>query len=117
MLLGNTQELQSLSLKSHMAGDERGSATGPVRQALSLLSINTCFSSSPHPVRTCSISKCGQVTCSVSVHVTRVGPLLLRLTVQPQEVFIARSAAHPGLPEPHRPREEELPLTRLHPTL
>lgn len=48
---------------------------------------------------------------------TRVGPQPLRLLVQPQEVFVARGAAHPGLPEPHRPREEELALTGLHPTL
>lgn len=48
---------------------------------------------------------------------TGVGPLLLRLMIQPQEVFVARGATHPGLPEPHHPREEELALTRLHPTL
>lgn len=62
------------------------------------------------------MSKRGQVTHSVSVHLTGVGPLLLRLAIQPQEVFVARGAAHPGLPEPHCPREEELTLTRPHPT-
>lgn len=118
MLLGNIQELHSLSPKSHeTAGEERGCATGPICQSLSLLSVNTWFSFPPHPVRTCPISKHGQVTCSVSVHMTGVGPLLLRLIVQPQEVFVAWGTAHPGLPKPHCPGEEELTLTRLNPTL
>lgn len=89
-------------------GSRRG---GRLRQSISW------FSSPPHSVRTCLISKRGQVTRSVRVHVTGVGPVLLRLVVQPQEVFVARRAAHPGLPEPHRPREEELALAGSHPTL
>lgn len=81
------------------------------------LSLNTWFTSPPQPVRTCLTSKCGQETRSVSVHVTGVGPLLLRLMIQPQEVFVTWSTSHPGLPKPHRPCEEELTLTRPHPTL
>lgn len=116
MLLGNIQELQSLSPKSHeTAGEERGS--GPVCQPLSLLSMNSWFSSPPHPVRTCHNSKRGQSTHSVSVHVTGVGPLLLRLVIKPQEVFVAWGATHPGLPKPHCPGEEELALSRPHPAL
>lgn len=48
---------------------------------------------------------------------TRVGALLLRVIIKPQEVFVARGTAHPRLAEPHRPREEELALPRPHPTL
>lgn len=54
---------------------------------------------------------------SVSFHMARVGPLQLRLVIQPQEVFVARSATHPGLPKPHCPSEKELAFSRLHPTL
>lgn len=54
---------------------------------------------------------------SVSVYLTRVGPLQLRLTINPQEVFVPRSAAHPGLAKPHHPCEEELPFTSPHPAL
>lgn len=102
-LLGNIQQLQPLSPKSHgAAGEERGS--GPLGQ-------------SPQLLRACSISKCGQMTCSVSVHVTGVGALLLCLMIQPQEVFVAWCAAHPGFPKPHGPSEQKLPLTGPHPTL
>lgn len=37
--------------------------------------------------------------------------------INPQEVFVPRSAAHPGLAEPHHSREEELPFARPHPAL
>lgn len=37
--------------------------------------------------------------------------------VNPQEVLVARGAAHPGLAEAHRPREEELPLAGPRPAL
>lgn len=57
------------------------------------------------------------MTCSVSVHVTGVGALLLCLMIQPQEVFVAWCAAHPGFPKPHGPSEQKLPLTGPHPTL
>lgn len=44
MLLGNIQELHSLSPKSHeTAGEEGGAAAGPVCQSLSLLSMNSWF--------------------------------------------------------------------------
>lgn len=59
----------------------------------------------------------GQVTHSVSVHVTGVGPLLPRLLVEAQEVLVARGASHPRLAKPHQAREEELALSGLHPTL
>lgn len=48
-----------------------------------LFSINTWFNFLPHPVRTCPVSKCGQVNRSVSVHMTGVGSLLLRCMIQP----------------------------------
>ena len=85
--------------------------------SLSLLSVNSGFSSPPHPVRTCHISKHRKAARSVRVHVTGVCPLLLRLAIQPQEVFVAWGATHPGLPEPHCPGEEELALPRPHPAL
>lgn len=58
-----------------------------------------------------------QVRTSVSVHLTRVGPLQLRFMINPQEVLVPRGAAHPGLAKPHHSREEELPFTRPHPAL
>lgn len=54
---------------------------------------------------------------SVRVHMAGVGPLLLGLVIHPQEVFVARGTAHPGLPKPYCPGEEELPLSGPHPTL
>lgn len=48
---------------------------------------------------------------------TRVGPLQLRFAINPLEVFVARSTAHPGLAKPHHACEEELPLARPHPAL
>lgn len=48
---------------------------------------------------------------------TRVSPLLLRLIIKLQEVFVARGTAHPRLAEPHCPGEEELALARPHATL
>lgn len=54
---------------------------------------------------------------SVSVHVTEVRPLLLRLLIHPQEVFVPRRTAHPRLPKPHRPHEEELALSGLCPAM
>lgn len=50
---------------------------------------------------------------SVRVHLTGVAPLLPRLLVQPQEVLVARRAAHPRLSEPHQAREEEVALAGL----
>lgn len=51
---------------------------------------------------------------SVRVHMAGVAPLLLCLAIQPQEVFVARSTTHPGLPKPHSPSKEEVPLPGLH---
>lgn len=76
----------------------------------------TRVSASPHPGKT-SVSVHVQVKSSVGVHMTGVGPLQLRLIINPQEVFVPRRAAHPGLAKPHHPREEELPFARPHPAL
>lgn len=78
--------------------------------------MTTWVSATPHPGKT-SISTYVQAQSSVSVHMTRVGPLQLRLIINSQEVFVPRSATHPGLAKPHHSCKEELPFARPHPAL